>query len=137
MVRRTYLGFIAALLFCFAASAVYAQPMADQSTQSSPSEPHDGHWWSKKSFVYKEGFMSGYHAGLVKQSGGKPTDLKGLGSSQLIEGLEKFYKDFRNQKIVVDDALTYVIQEIQGVPDDKLAANLLKMRQAAAGRGDE
>jgi len=140
MARQIHLGIIAVMLCGMTATALHAQPMGapQAATQASASEPHNGHWWAKKSFVYKEGFVTGYHAGLAKAIGpGHPTDLKGLGSQQLIDGLNKFYDDFRNTKILVDDALGYVVQQVQGVPDDKLAAMLLKMRQAAAGRGDD
>lgn len=140
MVRRKFIGFVAVLLSCVASPVLRAQPMAyapRQAAAGASSDAHDGHWWSRKTSPYKEGFMAGYHAGLVNQSGGRPTSLKGISTSQLIDGVDKFYKDFRNQKIVIDDVLTYVVEEIQGVPDEKLAAQLLKLRQAAAGRGEE
>jgi hypothetical protein len=138
MVLRKNLGYVAVLFLGMTATASFAQPIGGpQAAQSSTSEPHNGHWWGKKSIIYKEGFVTGYHAGLSKGTPGHPTDMKGLGSQELVEGLNKFYGDFRNTKILVDDALGYVVQEVQGTPDDKLAAMLLKMRQAAAGRGDD
>src|SRR5580704_16543505 len=93
---------------------------------------HNGHWWTQKSEVYHEGFVIGFKEGMHKTLG-HDSDLAKFGYSELVIGVDKFYKDFRNQNINIADALPYVGDQLRGIPDDKLAAELLKMRAAAAG----
>jgi len=59
-------------------------------------------------------------------------DVNKFPASELIDGLDHFYKDFRNRNIYVDDALPFVAEQLRGVPDDKLNAELLHLRAAAA-----
>jgi hypothetical protein len=92
---------------------------------------HNGHWWNQKSQVYHEGFVIGYKEGMHKILG-HDSDLAKFGYTELVIGVDKFYKDFRNQNINIADALPYVGDQLRGIADDKLAAELLKMRAAAA-----
>jgi hypothetical protein len=93
---------------------------------------HNGHWWNEKSQVYHEAFVVGYKEGMHKVLA-HDSELSKFGSTELVIGLDKFYKDFRNQNITISDSLPYVGDQLRGVPDDKLAAELLKMRASAAG----
>jgi hypothetical protein len=63
---------------------------------------------------------------------GHPLDINAFPASELIDGLDSFYKDFRNRNILVDDALSYIVDQLRGASDDKLKDELLKMRAAAA-----
>ena len=92
---------------------------------------HNGLWWEEKSGLFKEAFVGGYKAGSMHVAG-HPLDVNKFPATELIDGLDHFYKDFRNRNILIDDALSYVEDQMRGVPDDKLAAEVLKMRAAAA-----
>jgi hypothetical protein len=50
---------------------------------------------------------------------------------QLAEGVDEFYKDFRNKGIEVTDAMYYVRDQLRGKSDAELAAELASWRQAA------
>jgi|SRR6185312_3117876 len=116
-------------LCCTAACA-----LPRQSHHISPNAPpavHNGLWWGEKSGTFKEAFLGGYKAGSMHVAG-HPLDVNKFPATELIDGLDHFYKDFRNRSILIDDALTYVEDQMRGVPDDKLAAEVLKMRAAAA-----
>jgi hypothetical protein len=97
---------------------------------------HDGLWWQNKSSTFKEGFIGGYKLG-TERAAGHPADVNKYPSSELLTGLDTFWSDFRNRSILFDDAVTYVEDQLRGVPDDKLTAELLKMRAAAAPSGDQ
>ena len=68
---------------------------------------------------------------------GHAVDVNQFPASELVDGLDHFYKDYRNRNILVDDALNYIADELRGAPDDKLKATLLKLRAAAAPAGVE
>ena len=96
-----------------------------------PTPVHNGIWWSGKQMPYKEGFMIGYKSG-AERAVGHPTDITKFPSSELIDGIDSFYKDFRNRSIVIDDALPYIAEQLRGVSDETLKTELLKMRAASA-----
>jgi hypothetical protein len=111
-----------------------ATPLLAQQHHSGPNSPapvHNGPWWKEKSSIFKEAFIAGYKAGS-EHVAGHLLDINKFPGSELIPGLDSFYKDFRNSGILIDDALTYVEDQMRGIPDDKLNAELLKMRAAAA-----
>lgn len=124
------LGICLATVLC---ATAFAQPV-QQSNHKNPNGPsvvHNGLWWEEKSGLFKEAFVGGYKAGSMHVAG-HPLDVNKFPATELIDGLDHFYKDFRNRSILVDDALSYVEDQMRGVPDDKLAAEVLKMRAAAA-----
>lgn len=97
---------------------------------------HTGNWWKQKSPTFREAYVSGYKSG--KHDGmGKDTNLTPLGERELVDGLDKFYSDFRNRNILFADAIAYVADQLRGVPDDKLAAEILRLRAASASAGAE
>ena len=123
------------LLGLVLAFALLASPLAI--AQKAPLI-RDGGWWKEKSTSFREGFVNGYRAALVHSATPKQlADLEGFQSSQAVEGLNAFYGDFRNKLILIDDAIAYVIDQVKGMPDDQLAAELQKMRKAAASRGEQ
>jgi len=115
-------------LLCATAFAA-AQPQ--HPTPVLPAPTHTGTWWEAKSDLYKEAFIGGYKAG-AKTTAGHPVDINKFRSDALIDGLNHFYRDFRNNNIVVEDALGYIAEQLRGDPDDKLSAELHRMRAAAA-----
>lgn len=95
---------------------------------------HTGGWWRQKSGVFHEAYVSGYKSG--KHDGmGKDTNLTEFGEKELVDGLDKFYSDFRNRNILFPDAIAYVADQLRGVPDDKLAAEILRLRAASTSAG--
>ena len=110
-------------------------PFALAQRHSRPAEGpppiHNGLWWQNKSTLFRDGFITGYKSGSA-HAAGHPIDITAFPASELIDGVDSFYKDFRNRNILVDDALLYIVDQLRGTPDDKLNAELLKMRAAAA-----
>lgn len=110
----------ACLLLC--TSALFAQQ---------PKPLHNGTWWRDKSPLYREAFVNGYKSG-ARHGAGRDTELTPFGTTELVDGVDKFYRDFRNRNIIFNDAIAFVADQLRGVPDDKLNAELLKARAAAA-----
>ena len=54
-----------------------------------------------------------------------------LRAGQLVEGLDEFYKDFRNKNILVDVAIRYVKDELRGKTGKELEDELATFRKAA------
>jgi hypothetical protein len=52
-------------------------------------------------------------------------------TSQMVDGVDEFYKDWRNRKVLLRDAMQYVEDEANGKDDSKL---LLVMRQRGSER---
>lgn len=96
-----------------------------------PPPVHNGLWWQSKSQLFRDGFITGYKSGS-SHAAGHMLDINQFPAIELIDGLDTFYKDFRNRNILVDDGLTYVQDQLRGAPDDKLNAEVLKMRAASA-----
>jgi hypothetical protein len=124
------------LLACLFAVILFGSAFA--AGQQKPATMHNGYWWKEKSDVYKEGFVTGYrdavdHAATPKQQ----AELKGVGTQQLIDGMNGFYRDFRNVMILAEDAMTFVLDQARHVPDEKSELRLQRLREGAAGRGEE
>jgi hypothetical protein len=99
--------------------------------QTKPAVNHDGVWWTGKSPSYREAYIVGYKDGMHHILN-HDSDLVKFSSVELSAGVDTFYKDFRNRSINVKEALAFVGDQLRGIPDDKLNAELLKMRAAAA-----
>jgi hypothetical protein len=121
-------------VFCFSILLSFTIVLAAQQKHhpaEGPAPIHNGLWWQSKAPPFHDGFMTGYKSGSA-HGAGHQLDINQFPAIELIDGLDSFYKDFRNRSILVDDALTYVQDQLRGVPDDKLNAELLKMRAATA-----
>ena len=130
---------LAALLFALV-SSLYAQDTR-----------RDGNWWMQQSGLTKTSYVVGFFDGmdLGKQfSGWKYEEddafisrvmqsfafyddkfLKDVTNDQLADGLDVFYKDFRNRKILVHRAVWLTLNSIAGTPQaelDKLVENFRK-----------
>jgi hypothetical protein len=55
----------------------------------------------------------------------------GIRPSQLVEGVDEFYKDFRNKNIVVELAMRYVKDELRRMTDKELQDELSDFRKTA------
>jgi len=118
-------------LALFLGASTLAVAQNARGNPAGPAPVRNGLWWQEKSGLYKEAFLGGYKAGS-EHTAGHALDVNKFPGTVLIDGLDHFYKDFRNRSILIADALTYVEDQLRGVPDDKLNAELLKMRAAAA-----
>ena len=118
-------------LVLFLCTASFALAQQHHHPAEGPPPIHNGMWWGAKSQLFRDGFVTGYKSGSLHATG-HAIDINQFPSSQLIDGIDSFYKDFRNRTILVDDVLLYVVDQLRGTPDDKLSAELLKMRAAAA-----
>jgi hypothetical protein len=93
---------------------------------------HAGQWWKDKPETYREAFVNGFKSGMHHVAN-RDTELSPFTAAVLTTGVNKFYTDFRNENITVTDALQYVADQLSGVPDEKLKAQILKLRAASAG----
>jgi len=93
---------------------------------------HAGQWWKDKNSVYREAFVNGFKSGM-HHAAGHNTELSSFTATVLVDGVNKFYSDFRNLNINIDDALQYVTDQMSGVPDDTLKAHILKLRASSVG----
>ena len=104
----------------------------------------DGNFWIPKNqdvkIMYVVGFVDGRNDGITDAAEALGTKVDNprvskLGSEvtvgQVIEGVDEFYKDWRNRAVLLRDAMKYVADEAQGKDDSKL---LLAMRQRGAER---
>src|ERR1700761_2532891 len=108
--------------------------LATLSLSASAQKPitHGGQWWKDKSETYRQAFVNGFKSGMHHATN-RETELSPFTSAVLTAGVNKFYSDFRNENITVTDALQYVADQLSGVPDEKLKAQILKLRAASAG----
>lgn len=130
---RLISGSIAAVLLgLLCVSAVAAPPKGEGE--------HDGQWWNAHRGSYHGAFVVGYlEASVDNHANGIPPniDLSLENARVWVQGLNTFYSDFRNQNILVDDALRYVHRQLNGATDEQLAAMLSQMRQRAAARSGD
>ena len=85
-----------------------------------PEVMHNGYWWKDKTDEFKLGFVAGYREALDHTATEKQREqLKGVGTKQVVEGMDAFYHDFRNVMILVDDAMTFVLDQMRHIPDEK------------------
>jgi hypothetical protein len=106
----------------------------------------DGNWWRTESaaahVVYVTGVLDGLTSGSFMVSNGGPEAMSDynvrasllLGratSSQLSEGLDAFYANYRNREIDASNALCLVAMQLAGTSDEDLAKWIAIYRQAA------
>jgi hypothetical protein len=104
----------------------------------------DGDFWIPRTqdakLMYVMGFVDGRNDGindLAEALGTTIADprVSKLGSKittgQMVDGVDEFYKDWRNRKVLLRDAMQYVEDEANGKDDSKL---LLVMRQRGSER---
>jgi len=101
-----------------------------------PKSQHHGSWWLAKTPSYREAYVNGYKSGWHHAIGGD-TPLHVFSAALIADGVDKFYSDFRNRAITVDTAISYVAQQLNGEPAEKLNTELLKLRAEAVQGSDE
>jgi len=57
--------------------------------------------------------------------------LKDVTNGQIVDGLDDFYKDYRNRRIVISSAVWLVLNGVAGTPKDKLDAMIENFRRNA------
>lgn len=146
--RRSSFAFriLAVAALCLLATG---RPSADAQSQ-----PHDGRWWNSLQYpapigdapkvMYLAGYLDGIQTGgdlavsqgLKARAGAPPgctasriTDFSNIRVGQLEDGLDAFYKDFRNTQIPVKEALLYVRDQISGCNDAVLKQEIEVLRQ--------
>jgi hypothetical protein len=134
---RRVLAMLFAGLFCLSALGLRGQQPA--APAGAGTSVHDGTWWKEKSTVFREAFIVGYKEGVEHATPGTKRSVWTTARAKpLMDGMNDFYKDFRNSNIYVDEAMGYVQDELQGtLSDDALKAELQKLRQVAAARKEE
>lgn len=99
----------------------------------------DGNWWEDQDPLTKVAFSAGMLVGvndvswlvytttedfqaedLAKFMRPMSAKMKGITPGQLNDGLEEFYKDFRNRRIHVGAGAHFVIAQITGMPEAEL-----------------
>jgi hypothetical protein len=102
----------------------------------------DGQFWTTKTrdlrLVYVSGFFDGRNEGINEAAGALGTNIydpkisklaSKVTAGQIVDGLDEFYKDYRNARILVRHAIEYVMMEAEGQDGSKL---LQYLRQQAA-----
>jgi hypothetical protein len=111
---------------------------------------HDGNWWKSLNNLTKYGYVAGYAEGSEKADATwaygecktkvttkysdavqKGNDYSGMTFGQLIEGVDEFYKDFRNTRILTRDAMMVIKQQISGISQKEIDETLQVLRQTA------
>lgn len=106
----------------------------------------DGEFWKTKSrdlkVVYATGFVDGRNEGVNEAAGALGTNvfdpkIATLASKvtvgQIVDGLDEFYEDYRNARILVRHAIEYVVMEAQG--ED--GSQLLQFRRKQAAQSQQ
>jgi hypothetical protein len=122
-------------------------------TSVEKSPPMNGFWWDETPDIAKTGFVIGYVAGighanklLVEALEARKMSLTSadndaplesymnfyeISFGQYREKLNEFYKDERNKRININEALLYVRDQIRGTPTSELQKRIESMRKAA------
>lgn len=118
----------------------------------------DGNWWRTTTREFRLSYMVGFSDGIwlgwrfssvnlrgkdgqldatevirVGRSFDKSLDLiENLTNLQVVDGLDKFYTDYRNRRIRVLEAVWIVLQSINGTPDNDMEILIENARKSAA-----
>jgi hypothetical protein len=130
-------------------------------TFASSGDKFDSYWWAGMSPSFKLGYVSGYaqamdFSGTVSLGGclnfinymdktkysadkwlqmcqnDKTYDFDGISMGQFVDGVDVFYKDFRNKNLEIGVALAYVRDQIKGKTPAGLEKELTDFRNAQA-----
>lgn len=104
----------------------------------------DGNWWRTETASFKWAYLGGFFDGMdlgkqfsywglkddpQKSCAGKVLDsfsdykkkyFSNVTNIQLADGLDAFYEDYRNRRILVSDAVWLVVNSIAGTPQKDL-----------------
>lgn len=113
--------------------------------QNNISIRRDGNWWQQEDEVQKYSYVLGFFDGmplggnfawwdLKDKDGNYPTYLNkiydsfekynkyfiNVSNSQIVDGLDTFYSDYRNKKIRIKDAIWIVVNSIAGKSPEEI-----------------
>jgi hypothetical protein len=111
----------------------------------------DGNWWNTRERLVKTDYIIGFYDGMDlgnyfsywKLPTTDPCNAKAFGSYneliakylkdisnvQLVDGLDDFYKDYRNRAIIVSKGVWVVLRSIAGTPKDELEKLIENLRR--------
>ncbi len=117
----------------------------------------DGNWWTGETETFKLAYVAGFYDGmdlgnrfsywdLLKEDTMKSClsrvstsfstyEQKYMGNttnSQLVDGLDSFYSDYRNRRIVLPSAVWLVVNGIAGMPQKDLDKMIESWRKNSA-----
>lgn len=126
-------------------------------TARNQSHRRDGNWWRDTSEASRISYMTGFFDGMAlghkfsywgvmekdknDPSIGKIVSsydtyldkyLNNVTNSQLADGVDKFYSDYRNRRIMVYDTAWIVLNEISGKSDADMKKMIENWRKSAA-----
>jgi hypothetical protein len=114
---------------------------------SAAAETRDGRWWLSLSPLEKATYTAGMMDGVNVGEGISPEPelftaraaelLANKNVKQLKDGIDHFYKDFRNRSIPVYSAFWVVAMEINGVAATKIEEMIRALRRESATRRHE
>jgi hypothetical protein len=123
---------------------------------------NDGIWWQGMSPSFKLGWVTGYTkaietAGTLQMvtcaetiplyypnvpakelferlcsKSNETYDYDGIMMGQFVDGIDAFYKDFRNRQVEADSAIQYVRDQIRGKPTQEMESELILWRRCSA-----
>jgi hypothetical protein len=135
------------------AAGAAALIFADKSAQAQEAVTINGFWWKEQDALAKYGYVVGYVDATTQAFAVMPAiqqeakmkqtpelqglleanfDYNNIAFGQFVDGMNKFYDDFRNMRINVRDAMNYVKNEVKGVDPAKQETTLLLLRKWAA-----
>lgn len=96
----------------------------------------DGNWWCTVNRQTKTFYVCGMIDGIIASGKADQTPRFYYNSEdrldQLVDGLDRFYADFRNRGIAIPFAAEPVIMAIEGAPLDKINQKIADFRRITA-----
>ncbi|OQY74437.1 MAG: hypothetical protein B6D44_04240 [Ignavibacteriales bacterium UTCHB2] len=113
----------------------------------------DGNWWTDRDEYGQSMFVIGFFSGMdlgerfsywkYYDEENNPCDeaavesyveywdnyVANVNSSQVVDGLNEFYKDYRNRKILIKDAVWLILNEISGRPKEEMDVMIENFRK--------
>ena len=120
------------------------------------SDQRDGNWWRQQQYETKLTYIVGFFDGMelgknfsywnftndadkkecheaVSNSYKEYTRkyFQNVSNDQLVDGLNRFYEDFRNRRILLHNAVWLIVNEISGTPEIKMKHMIENWRKNA------
>ena len=123
MRRRKVIAMLAGIILVLSISAGGAE------------KKRNGYWWESYPYIYKLGLIEGYTsashhaAGLIDEHLVSLYDFSGITFGQYLEGIDAFYKDYKNKQILFRYAILWVRDDIKGDSPRKMKEWLDTLRK--------
>jgi hypothetical protein len=146
--RLTYASYLMRLMFVMAVALLVSVP-----ARNAVNSLRDGNWWVEKDptskLYYVTGFFDGIELGHEFSYWGLPKGgeeasnvvasfashgtkyMSGVTNSQLVQGLDVFYEDYRNRRIRIPGGVWLVLNEISGKSKDEMQKMVENYRKNA------